>query len=107
MKELVEMAQHILVEHHRYYSRETIDDTEMIKELKFILKGIRSYLTKRGESKENIGQIIDELKKYSKDKYMKTYIANFERDSDLSAEEKKEEASYYFEYLFKHEEHPH
>ncbi|MBI4765005.1 MAG: hypothetical protein HY787_10420 [Deltaproteobacteria bacterium] len=47
-----------------------------------------------------------DLKKYSKTKYMKIYVANLEEDSDLSEEEKKEEASYYFEYLFKHEEHP-
>ena len=81
-------------------------DTEMIKELKFILKGIRNSLNKQSESKKNIRQIIDDLKKYSKTKYMKIYVANFEEDSDLSEEEKKEEASYYFEYLFKHEEHP-
>ncbi len=106
MEELVKMAQHILVEHHRYYSRDIIDDTEMIKELKFILKGIRNYLNKRRESKKTSEQIIDDLRKYSKDKYMKTYIGNFEEDSDLSEEKKKKEASYYFEYLCKHEEHP-
>ncbi len=79
----------------------------MIKELKFILKGIKNYLKKRKRSPEDIERIINELKKYSKDKYMKTYTSNFEReDSDLSDEEKKEEASYYFEYVFKHEEHP-
>ena len=106
MEETIKMAQYILDEHYKYYARETIDDTEMIKELKFILKGIRNYLNKQSESKKNIGQIIDDLKKYSKTKYMKIYVANFEEDSDLSEEEKKEEASYYFEYLFKHEEHP-
>lgn len=107
MEETIEIAHCILDEHHKYYTRNTLDDTEMIKELKFILKGIRNYLNKRKESKKNIEQIIDDLKRYSKDKYMKTYINNFEEDSDLSDEEKKEEASCYFEYLFKHEEHPH
>ncbi len=106
MEEAIKMAHDILDEHHKYYTQNTLDDTEMIKELKFILKGIRNYLNKRRESKKNLEQIIDNLKEYSKNKYMKTYINNFEEDSDLSEEKKKEEASYYFEYLFKHEEHP-
>jgi len=107
LEEIIEIVRHILDEHHKYYTGNTLDDTEMIKELKFILKGIKNYLKKGKESKKNIDQIVDGLKKYSKDKYMKTYISNFEEDSDLSDEQKKEEASYYFEYLFKHEEHPH
>jgi len=107
MEEIIEIARHILDEHHKYYTSNTLDDTEMIKELKFILKGIKNYLTQGKESKKNIKKIIDDLKKYSKDKYMKTYIGNFEEDCDLSDEQKKDEASYYFDYLFKHEEHPH
>ncbi|MBI4765004.1 MAG: hypothetical protein HY787_10415 [Deltaproteobacteria bacterium] len=54
MKEAIKMAQFILDEHYKYYTRETIDDTEMIKELKFIFKGIRNYLNKRSEPKKNI-----------------------------------------------------
>jgi hypothetical protein len=107
MEEIIELVHHILDEHHKYYTCNTLDDTEMIKELKFILKGVKNYLRKGKESKKNIEKIIEDLKEYSKDKYMKTYIANFEEDSDLSYEQKKDEASYYFEYLFKHEEHPH
>ena len=107
MKNVIEVAHHILDEHHKYYTKNSLDDTEMVKELKFILKGIKTYLNKKKEPKKNVERIIDELKKYAKDKYMKTYISNFEEDSELSDVEKKEEASYYFEYLFKHEEHPH
>jgi len=107
MDERIEMIRYILDAHHKHYTRNSIDDPEMIKELKFILKGLRNYLNNQKESKENIKKIIDDLKKYTKDKYVKTYISNFEEDSDLSDEEKKEEASYYFEYLFRHEEHPH
>ena len=107
MEEVIEIAHHILDEHFKYYSKNSLDDAEMIKELKFILKGIKNYFKKRKRCPEDIEQIINDLKKYSKDKYMKTYISNFDReDSDLSDEEKKEEASYYFEYVFKHEEHP-
>ena len=106
MEQTIEIAHHILDEHYKYYTSNGLDDTEMIKELKFILNGIKKYLTKRKESKKNIEKIILDLKKYTKDKYMKTYISNFEEDCDLSDEEKKDEASYYFEYLFKHEEHP-
>ena len=73
----------------KYYTKNSLDDTEMVKELKFILKGIRTYLNKKKEPKKNIELIINELKKYAKDKYMKTYISNFEKDSDLSDEEKK------------------
>jgi len=107
MEEIIEIVRHILDEHFKYYTRNTLDDTEMIKELKFILKGIKNYLKKQKRSPEDIERIINDLKKYVKDKYMKTYISNFEEDSELSDEEKRDEASYYFEYVFKHEEHPH
>ncbi len=105
MEETIEIAHHILDEHYKYYTKETIDDVEMVKELKFILKGIENHLLKRKTPKKTIRKIIDELKEYSKNKYVRTYISNIEED--LSEEDKKEEASYYFEYVFKHEEHPH
>ena len=62
MDETIKMAHYILDEHHKYYTRNRLDDTEMIKELKFILKGIRNYLNKRRESKKISEQIIDDLK---------------------------------------------
>ena len=107
MKEVIEITHHILDEHHKYYTKNSLDDTEMVKELKFILKGLKNYLGKKNESKKYIERTIDELRKYAKDKYLKTYIGNFEKDSNLSDEEKTDEASYYFDYVFKHEEHPH
>jgi hypothetical protein len=44
LEEIIEIVRHILDEHHKYYTGNTLDDTEMIKELKFILKGIKNYL---------------------------------------------------------------
>ena len=105
MEETIKIAHHILDEHYKYYTKETIDDTEMVKELKFILKGIEKHLIKKKTPKKTIRRIIEELIEYTKGKYVKTYISNVEED--LSEEDKENEASDYFEYVFKHEEHPH
>jgi hypothetical protein len=107
MEEVILITHHILDEHHKYYTKNSIDDTEMVKELRFILKGVKNYLSKKYEPRKDIDRTLGELKKYAKDKYMKTYINNFENSSNLSDEEKRQEASYYFDYVFKHGEHPH
>ena len=106
MNELEKIVSHILDEHYNYSCRDTLDDVEMIKGLKFVLKGAENYLHETGQNEEKIGELIIQLKDYSKKKYMKEYINNFDEDADLSENEKSEEASYYFEYLYENEEHP-
>ncbi len=34
MEEVIEIAHHILDEHYKYYTKNSLDDTEMIKELR-------------------------------------------------------------------------
>ena len=46
------------------------------------------------------------MKEYAKEKYMKLYIGNINDDEGLTDKEKSEEASCYFDYLFKHGRHP-
>jgi len=50
--------------------------------------------------------MLDGLKEYAKDKYMKLYIGNIDDDERLTDKEKVEEASCYFDYVFKHGRHP-
>ncbi len=106
MDEIVKLVHYILDEHHAYSERDSLDDTEMIKALKFVLRGVRNYLETSNETEEIIDGIIDDMKEFSKGKYVKVYVSNFEEDSELTNEEKVEEATYYFEYLYKHENHP-
>jgi len=106
MQEAISLTRHILDEHHKYYAKEKIDDTEMMYELKFILEGVKRYLIEKNAPKKEIKSMFDELKDYAKEKYMKVYISNIDDDGGLSDKEKVEEASYYFDYVFKHGRHP-
>lgn len=105
MQEVISLAQHILDEHHKYYTKNVIDDTEMAQELKFILEGIMNYLIEKNAPKEEIKAILDGLKEYAKEKYMKVYMSNID-DEGLSDKERAVEASYYFDYVFTHGQHP-
>ena len=102
MQETLSLARHILDEHYKHYSKEKIDYTEMIRELKFILEGIRNYLTEKKAQKKEIKAVLDGLKKYAKEKYMKLYIGNIDDDEGMIDKEKVEEASCYFDYVLKH-----
>jgi hypothetical protein len=106
MEETISLARHILDEHHKYYTKNGIDDAEMAHELKFILEGVKNYLIEKKAPKKEIKAMLDGLKEYAKDKYMKLYIGNIDDDEGLTDKEKVEEASCYFDYLFKHGRHP-
>jgi hypothetical protein len=106
MQEAISLARHILDEHHKYYAKNKTDDTEMVYELKFILEGVKRYLIDKNAPKKEIKAIIDRLKDYTKEKYMKLYIANIDDEEGLTDKEKADEASYYFDYVFKHGRHP-
>jgi len=102
MHEAISIARHILDEHHRYYIKHGIDDAEMAHELKFILEGVKNYLIEKKAPKKEIKATLDGLKEYAKEKYMKLYIGNINDDEGLTDKEKVEEASCYFDYVFKH-----
>ncbi|MEW6420011.1 MAG: hypothetical protein AB1480_18165 [Nitrospirota bacterium] len=106
MQEAISLARHILDEHHKYYTKNAIDDTEMAQELKFILEGLKNYLIEKNATKKEIKEMLDGLKEYAKEKYMKVYMSNIDDEEGLTDKEKADEASYYFEYLFKHGRHP-
>jgi len=106
MNTVTKIVNHILDEHFGYVRRDVVDDIEMIKELKFVLNGVRNYLVSINENEEIIKSLLSQFKEYEKAKYMKAYIENFDKEDDLTEGEKVEEASYYFEYVFDNEEHP-
>lgn len=101
MQETMSIARHMLDEHYKYYTKNRVDDTEMMKELKFIMEGIRNYLIEKKAPKKEIKAMLDGLREYAKEKYM-----NIDDDEGLTDKEKVEEASCYFDYVFKHERHP-
>lgn len=105
MREAISIARHILDEHHKYYTKNAIDDTEMAQELKFILEGLKNYLIEKNAPKKEIKAMLDGLKEYAKEKYMKVYMSNID-DEGLSDKEKAGEASCYFDYVLKHGRHP-
>jgi hypothetical protein len=61
MKETIAIARHILDEHHKYYTKNGIDDAEMAHELKFILEGVKNYLIEKKAPKKEIKAMLDGL----------------------------------------------
>jgi hypothetical protein len=106
VQEAISIARHILDGHHKYYTKNAIDDTETAQELKFILEGLKNYLIEKNAPKKEMKAMLDGLKEYAKEKYMKVYMSNIDDEEGLSDKEKAEEASCYFDYVFKHGRHP-
>lgn len=94
----------ILRRMHQHYISESLDDAEYIPFAKAVMQGIADRLAADRCSKEVIEAVREVLKRFCKELYVKEWTKNREKGETVAAAEEK--GNNYFEYLFKHGEHP-
>jgi hypothetical protein len=81
------------------------DDSEFIPTLKMVIYGIADETVKLIVNEKQVDVIMTALKDFARDQYIRAWLSNGEEEEDIKAA--TEDAIYYFDYIYEHEEHPH
>lgn len=86
-----------------------LDDAEYIPVIRVIVEGIAKAMTEAGADKKDVKAVEKILQKFNLDSYLKGWLKNAKEElgeSEFDGEEETEEGTYYFDYIYKHGEHP-
>ncbi len=81
-----------------------MDDTEYVPFIKAAINGIEAHAISLHMDSQNIVDLKDELKAYSRALYVESWLENGEEGEDK--EIAKVEGMEYFNYVYRHDEHP-
>ena len=101
---LVNSGKSVINRLYRQNKIKTYDDSEFIPTLKMIIYGIADEAVKLIIDDKQIESIMTILKDHAKDLYITLWLSNGEEGDDIEVE--TENAIYYFDYIYEHEEHP-
>jgi hypothetical protein len=93
----------------RFYEERGLDDAEYIPVVRVIIDGIAQAMTSAGLDKKDVKTAEKTLRAFNRDLYVDGWVNNAreesgEREFDMEAE--AAEGNYYFDYVYKHGEHP-
>jgi hypothetical protein len=93
----------------RFYRKRKLDDAEYVPVAKVIIEGITEAMTEAGFAKKDVKRAEKDLRVFNRDLYVDLWLKHAkedlgEKDVDIDAE--IEDATYYFDYIYKHGEHP-
>ena len=105
----VSIGKAVLGDLFRFYEERGLDDAEYIPVVKVIIEGIAKAPTSAGLDKKDIKAAEKKLRAFNRDLYVDGWVNNAreesgEKELDMAAE--TAEGSYYFDYVYKHGEHP-
>ena len=108
MEEYLKIGESILQEYFDYYRKHSIDDAEYIPVVKVIIQGICKSMTLSNSDKKEIGKVNNQLKDFNRKLYTDLWIKNTKENEgdDIDVDKETESAKYYFDYVYKNEEHP-
>jgi hypothetical protein len=114
MKELVmdtyiSIGKAILSDFYRHYNKVGLDDAEYIPVIRVIIEGTAKAMAEAGVDKRDARAVEKTLKKFNLDFYLKGWLKNAKEElgkSEFDVEEETEAGTYYFDYIYKHGEHP-
>lgn len=101
------LGKSIIAKEHEFFIKESIDNLDHILSLKRIIEGITDYLKSNGVAKEELTDLILNLKSYGKELFIEGWLATTdEEEKEENIEEVKNEAAKHFDYIYKNEKHP-
>ncbi len=108
MEEYLKIGESILQEYFDYNRKHSIDDAEYIPVVKVIIQGICRSMTLSNSIKKEIGKVNNQLKDFNRKLYTDLWIKNTKENEgdDINVDKETESAKYYFDYVYKNEEHP-
>ena len=99
----------ILHDYFDFYCEQTLDDAEYIPVIKIIINGIRKSMVSDRFDMKDIQAVKKSLTEFNRDLYINRWLIHAKEDENensLDLEEESEAAKYYFDYIYKHGEHP-
>ena len=109
MDTYISVGKAILSDFYRHYNKVGLDDAEYIPVIRVIIEGIAKAMTEAGLNKKEAKAVEKTLQKFNRDLYLKGWLKNAKEElgkSEFDLEEETEAGTYYFDYIYKHGEHP-
>jgi len=94
---------------YRHYNKLGLDDAEYIPVIRVIIEGIAKAMTEAGLDKKGAKVAEKTLQRFNLDLYLKGWLKNAKEElgkSEFDLDEETEAGTYYFDYIYKHGEHP-
>ena len=104
INDIVEIAKKIMDQTFEYAVSETVDDVELIKEIKRIISGCQTYCKKDYQVDDDTKWVVNTLKLYGQEQYMKMWEKSIDEDEQDSFDAIMKEGLETYNYLFKYEE---
>jgi len=109
IREHIRVGKTVLADFYRHYSKVGLDDAEYVPVVRVIIEGIGKALAEAGAGKKDVKAAEETLKKFNRDLYLKGWLKNAREDlgkNEVDLEEETEEGTDYFDYIYKHGDHP-
>jgi hypothetical protein len=105
----ISIGKAILSNLYRHYNKVGLDDAEYIPVIRVIIEGIAKAMAETGVDKKDVKAVEKALQRFNLDLYLKGWLKNAKEElgkSEFDLEEETEAGTYYFDYIYKHGEHP-
>lgn len=108
MDTYISVGKAILGDFYRHYNKVELDDAEYIPVIRVIIEGIAKAMTEAGVDKKEVKAAEKTLQRFNLDLYLKGWLKNAKEElgDEFEMEEETEAGTYYFDYIYKHGEHP-
>jgi hypothetical protein len=109
MNNYIKVGESILNKYFDHNCKNSLDDAEYIPIVKIIIHGIEESMLTENIDKKEIMKVKNKLKDFNRKLYTDLWLKNTRENEgdDIDEEEESNSAKYYFDYVYKHEEHPH
>jgi len=98
------LGEKIIKSQHDYFETNDSEDLYYITNLKRIIVAIAEYLKSEIDSEEEVDDLVEHLRQFSKTLYLSECKKN--KDGDENEAEIREESEIWFDYIFENEEYP-
>ena len=98
------LGEKIIKSQHDYFAVAKIEDLDHITNLKRIIVAISEYLKSEIVSEEEVDDLVEHFRRFSKTLYINNCIKI--KDEDESEVEIREESEIWFDYIFENEKYP-
>jgi ATP-dependent Lon protease len=105
----ISIGKAVLSDLYRHYNKVGLDDAEYIPIIRVIIEGITKAMAEAALDKKEAKAAEKTLKKFNLDLYLNGWLKNAKEElgkSEFDVEEEREQGTYYFDYIYKHGEHP-
>ena len=97
---LISAGKAAILQLHRRYQQESLDDADHIPALKPVIQGISQV----ADDAAGQQQARQELLKYAREQYVQWSLENCDNEED--PQQVMEEGLYWFDYIYEHEQYP-